>query len=88
MELTEVPESLVVIGGGYVGMEQALVLLSDQRSQRLVPLVDGPFRHRTRNVPHESWASSEPGPCDELVRWRSIPTLGERRGIAAAPVTD
>jgi len=54
MELTELPESLVVIGGGYVGMEQAQLFahLGARVSVvgRLAPRAEPELAHRLRGV--------------------------------------
>lgn len=81
MQLTEVPESLVVIGGGYVGMEQAQLFahLGARVSVvgRLAPHAEPELAHGLREIfaddgitvieEHAITAAREAGPAGEVV---------------------
>ncbi|MCT2221887.1 mercury(II) reductase [Dietzia cinnamea] len=81
MQLTELPESLVVIGGGYVGMEQAQLFahLGTRVSVvgRLAPQAEPELAQRLREVflddgitvveEHAATVAREPGPAGEVV---------------------
>ncbi|MCM3556898.1 FAD-dependent oxidoreductase, partial [Janibacter melonis] len=81
MQLTELPESLVVIGGGYVGMEQAQLFahLGTRVSVvgRLAPHAEPELAQRLREVftddgitvveERATTVAREPGPAGEVV---------------------
>ena len=74
LELADVPESLLVVGGGYIGLEMATVYAALGTRVTVVELTDGCCRRRSRSGPS---AAQE---TDRGIRGDSAGREGRRHG--------